>query len=207
MENTSAIPQMKIISDGSNYAELYVDSTGDLSVGLSGSGGDDIIILDENLKICSGGSFGSVSCPSITMSGTGNLVVENDIYAAGGYKNSFNFTQSDVAVSQTAVVIDVLGLSGNTEYTLPYAGSITGISISSNGARTAGTLTVDATVDGTVSGLQAVLDATNTQYHSTTQGVNTDTFSAGNRLGVKITTSADWAPTTADIVVTVVIEF
>ena len=52
LENTGAAPQMKIISDASNYSEVYVDATGDLSLKLTGSGGDDLILLDENLKIC-----------------------------------------------------------------------------------------------------------------------------------------------------------
>ena len=74
---------MKIISDASNYSEFYVDATGDLSLKLTGSGGDDLILLDENLKICTGGDFGSVSCPTagFTISGTGNLIVENKVIA------------------------------------------------------------------------------------------------------------------------------
>lgn len=83
LENTGAAPQMKIISDSSNYSEFYVDATGDLSLKLTGSGGDDLILLDENLKICASGDFGSVSCPTagFTISGTGNLIVENKVIA------------------------------------------------------------------------------------------------------------------------------
>ncbi|MCK4248663.1 MAG: hypothetical protein KAX15_02680 [Candidatus Omnitrophica bacterium] len=119
---------------------------------------------------------------------------------------SHHFMQEDVAASQSAVAIPVLGLAGNTEIVMPKAGSITGISIASNEARTAGTLTVDITVNGTVTGLQAVLDGTNTQYHYETQARRTDTFSAGDRIGVKITTDAAWLPITADIVVMVLTE-
>jgi len=83
LENTGAAPQMKIISDSSNYSEFYVDATGDLSLKLTGSGGDDLIVLDENLKICAGGDFGAVSCPAagFSLSGTGNLIVENKVIA------------------------------------------------------------------------------------------------------------------------------
>ena len=83
LENTANTPQMSIVSDSSNHTEFYVDSTGDLSVGLTGSGGDDIYILDENLWICSGGSFGSPNCPSISLSSNGNLVIEGDLYLEG----------------------------------------------------------------------------------------------------------------------------
>lgn len=122
------------------------------------------------------------------------------------YAQPYQFMQSDVAASQSAVALDVLGLSGNTEYTMELEGSVIGISIASNDARTAGTLTVDVTVNGTATGLQAILDGTNTTYHYATQIPETDTFSAGDRLGVDITTDGSWAPDgTADIVVTVIV--
>lgn len=126
--------------------------------------------------------------------------------AEGGFKMPFNFYQTDATGSQTAVALAVLGLAGNTEYTMPYAGSVMAISVASNDARTAGTVTVDATVNGTATGLQAVLNATDTTYAQATQAQDADAFSAGGRLGVKITTSADWTPVTADVVVTVLCE-
>jgi len=126
--------------------------------------------------------------------------------SAGGHKQSFGFMRQNVAASQNAVPIDVLGLAGNAEIVMPFAGSVLGIGVASNAARTGGTLAVDVTINGVATGLQAQLDASNTQYHSATQPKDTDAFSAGARLGVKITTSADWAPTTADIVVTVIVE-
>lgn len=119
---------------------------------------------------------------------------------------TYNFMQANVAATQTAVAIDVLGLAGNTEYVMAFPGSIIGISIAANAARSAGTLTVDATKNGTVTGLQAVLDGTNTQYHYASQDAESDVFVAGDRLGVKITTTGAWAPTTADIVVTVIVQ-
>lgn len=79
---------------------------------------------------------------------------------------------------------------------------LVGIAVTSHTARTAGTLTVDATIDGTVTGLQAALDGTNTTRDTGIQPRATDVGSAGSRLGVKLTTSS-WTPTTADIVATV----
>lgn len=129
-----------------------------------------------------------------------------DIRAPGGFKDSFGFMQSDVAAGQSAVAIPLLGASNNTQIVLPYAGSVIAISVAASEARTAGTLTVEATINGTATGLQAQLNAANPQYHSATQAKDADAFVAGSRLGVKITTPADWAPTTADIVVAVVVE-
>jgi formylglycine-generating enzyme required for sulfatase activity len=76
-ENTSASPQIRIINTSSYYAEMFVDSVGDLSIHATGT---DVMLLDDNLKVCSSGSFGSVSCPTLSLSSTGNLVVENDVY-------------------------------------------------------------------------------------------------------------------------------
>lgn len=74
---------MRLSYDSNTYAEFYVDPTGDLSVLLTDpSNGEDIRILNENLWVCTGGTFGSPACPSATLSGTGNLVVAGEIKAA-----------------------------------------------------------------------------------------------------------------------------
>ena len=74
---------MRLTHDSGTYSEFYTDATGDLSILLTDNngGGDDIRILDENLWICSGGSFGSPDCPSVNLpETTGNLVVAGKIY-------------------------------------------------------------------------------------------------------------------------------
>lgn len=136
---------------------------------------------------------------------TSIVLIRGEIDLKGQLINN-NFMQSNVTASQTAVALNVLGLSGNTEITMAKPGSVVGISIASNDARTAGTLTVDVTIDGTVTGLQAILNGDNTQYHYATQALREDTFTAGQRIGVKITTDGDYTPTTADIIVSVLVE-
>lgn len=123
------------------------------------------------------------------------------------------FGQSDVAASQTAVAMnvievrdaaasadDVLAVPG---YVIPWDFEIVGISILASTARTAGSVVVDATIDGTVTGLQATLDATNTTSHYVTQPRDSDRGLAGSYVGVKLTTGAGWTPITADVVVAV----
>lgn len=118
------------------------------------------------------------------------------------------FSQDAVADAQSAVAMNILETTATTstlpvtEYPIPWDFEIVGISIASSEARTAGTLTVDATIDGTVTGLQAALDATNTTRDTGTQVRNSDIGSAGSRVGVKLTT-ASWTPVTADVAVTV----
>lgn len=89
-----------------------------------------------------------------------------------------------------------------TEAVIPWEFEVVGVAVTSTEARTAGTLTADVTIDGTVTGLQAILDATNTTRDTGTQPRGTDVGSAGSRVGVKLTTSS-WTPVSADIAVTV----
>lgn len=192
---------------------LAVRATRD-TVGNSYHGYVDIIAGRSSDLGLGGGRFRFFSQPmtlgdpilAMMIDHDGAVSITEDLSAAGGFKQPFNFMQTDVAASQTAVALNVLGLSGNTEVVMPYAGSVIGISVASNDARTAGTLTLDATIDGTVTGLQVVLDDDPTTYASNTQAKDTDTFTVGQRVGVKITTDGDWTPVTADIVVTVIIE-
>lgn len=113
------------------------------------------------------------------------------------------FSQGAVADAQSAVAMTYAdGIADVAEYVMPFDYEIIAITVVSNEARTAGTVTVDATIDGTVTGLTAVLDGTNTFRKSTKQGRGSDVGSAGSRVGAKLT-SASWTPVTADVIVTV----
>ena len=70
--------QLRISQSSSVYAEFYIAPTvGDLTI-TTDSSGKNIIIADDNLKVCTGGS-----CNGPSLSSTGNLVIETDVYAAG----------------------------------------------------------------------------------------------------------------------------
>ena len=83
IETTSATPQMRLSYDGSNYAEMAVNSVGNLFLDATGSTATAISIMDQNLKVCTGGSFGSDNCPAsgYNITGTGNLVVASQVVA------------------------------------------------------------------------------------------------------------------------------
>lgn len=121
----------------------------------------------------------------------------NTLNNTGGTSTANN--QLLVIVDRPNVVADAAAITG---IPIPWEFEVVGVSIESTEARTAGTLTADVTIDGTVTGLQAILDATNTTRDTGTQARATDVGSAGSRVGVKLTTSS-WTPTTADIAVTV----
>jgi hypothetical protein len=118
------------------------------------------------------------------------------------------FTQDQVADAQSAVAMNILETSATTstlnvtEYVMPFDFEIIAVTVVANTPRTAGTLTVDATIDGTVTGLQAILNGTNTTRKATTQQRGSDIGVAGSRVGVKLTT-ASWTPVAANIAVTV----
>lgn len=157
------------------------------------------IVVSDKFRV-----IGTDGAEDLSLS-SGSMTITGDLSAAGGFRKPFDFTQENVAASQSAVALVIPG-TVLTEYVMPFAGSVVAITVASNEARSAGTLTVDATINGTVTGLQAVLDDDPTTYAYGTQAKDTDAFSAGDRLGVKITTDGDWAPTTADIMVTVEVE-
>lgn len=126
--------------------------------------------------------------------------------ASGSWSNArfdvSGWNQSNVAASQTAVIVQRFDSgTGPNEWIPVRDGYLTGIVVKSNEARTAGTLTVEAFVNGTGTGLTAVLDGTNTTSKATTQAWGADAFSAGDSVDVRITTDGSWAPTTADILV------
>lgn len=88
------------------------------------------------------------------------------------------------------------------EYLVPRPGSLVGISVITNDARSGGSAQFLATINGTtVPALAVTLDAGDTTNVSSAvvKDTATLTVTAGQRIGVKVKTSPDWAPTTADI--------
>lgn len=114
---------------------------------------------------------------------------------------ALGFFQDNAAAGQSSVALS----NGMTTrgYCAAVAGSVVSVTVKSNAARSAGTLTIEPTINGTGVGITAVLDATNTTSHFTTQDAGLDTFAAGDNIGAIITTDGSWAPTTADIDVAV----
>jgi hypothetical protein len=73
LEVLSTGTQTRLSYSGSVYANLYVDSAGNLQISTYPTG-KDIQINDNNLRVCAGGS-----CPTPSYSGTGNLQVEGRV--------------------------------------------------------------------------------------------------------------------------------
>jgi hypothetical protein len=112
------------------------------------------------------------------------------------------FAVANVAASQTDVQIN--DSSNNVQgISLPFDSEIIAITADLSAAATVGTLSIGATIDGTE-------DSDTTLASITTQTARTlrvprgkARLANGQKLGVEITTSADWNGTTADLVVNV----
>jgi hypothetical protein len=114
-----------------------------------------------------------------------------------------DWSRSPVAKNLAAVILTrptpSPGVASNI-WVAPKAGSITQVWVRSNTARTAGTLTVEVYKGGVATGLQAVLDGSNTIFKLTSQATGLDTVAAGNQLDIRVTTDGSWEPTTAGII-------
>lgn len=139
---------------------------------------------------------------------TGTLAGQDEVRVL-----NFEFFDVDVAASQSAAEwgMDANSDAGGSNFkrvTVPVTGSVIGITIFSNAACTSGTVTADATINGSVTGFQVALDSvSNATSNQTTQANDVDTITAGDEIGVKITTTSSYTPTSADIVVSVFVEY
>lgn len=75
----------------------------------------------------------------------------------------------------------------------PWAGSIVGISVQVEAARTAGTLTIQPSINGTAAAASVDIDGTNTQYNTATWRRGLYPVTAGQRIGCLWSSDASWA--------------
>ena len=87
------------------------------------------------------------------------------------------------------------------------AGSIVGVSVACNAARTAGTATFTVFLNGATTGFTVVLDATNTNNFSNTQASGADPFGANGQIDVRATTTSTWTPTSTDCEAAVTVQY
>jgi len=129
--------------------------------------------------------------------------------AARGQIVPLLFVQDNVAASQTDVQLNIQEVASAAALaidglSLPWAASVVGISVNLSAAATAGQLTVGVTLDGTEQA--ATTQTITTQTAVTAVFPQTSVLAtAGQKLGVEITTNAGWDATTADLAVVVYI--
>lgn len=85
----ASAPQLRLSKDLTNYSEMTVDSAGDLLIGATGT---DIRALSENVWVCD-----NDACPALTLTGDGNIFVENVIkFGNGVYMKNDSATELGV---------------------------------------------------------------------------------------------------------------
>lgn len=131
-----------------------------------------------------------------------NAPVEETILARADQLGPF--LQVDAAASQTAVAMTLGNVATGAQVDMPagWAGTIVGMVAYSNATVTGNSATFAPTLNGTAQTSTIVLNTTNTPMSRTIfPTAQQIPFTAGQRLGVKITTLAGWLPVTADLVV------
>ena len=151
-------------------------------------------------------------------------ITNKDLDADFGFRIVLQYAHNDLSRADGANASTSIPVAGrpdtsaadqnNNEYVMPFSGRVVGISAASNAALTAGSASFDVTINGTANTTARV--ALNQQLSSSQRNYtnlidrfsnSTDiTFSAGDRIGVVMTAERGVAPTTADVVVTVVVE-
>lgn len=126
--------------------------------------------------------------------------------ASKGQIVPFIFSQHSVAASQTDVQLNVIE-AGNqtlvvTGISMPFAGSVVGMSVDLSAAATAGQLSVGVTVGGTEKSASTQTITTATAARAVF-GRDSIALAAGDKLGVEITTNAGWDGTSSDLLVVV----
>jgi hypothetical protein len=90
--------QQSIAYDSTRATDLLTDSAGDFNINPSG---DDVRLNDDNLWICTGGS-----CPTGTLAGTGNAIVETRLGVSTSTPvfplSAFSSSESQLALSNGA---------------------------------------------------------------------------------------------------------
>ncbi len=121
------------------------------------------------------------------------------------------FARHTVAAALSAsalTVIDTNATSGSLNVSgepMPFGGSIVGLTAALSAAASAGSLILDVTINGVVSGFQVLL--TTAAIGATIKEYGVTRFNANDLIGIKITTTAAWNGTTSDLLAAVYVIF
>lgn len=110
----------------------------------------------------------------------------------------YAFSEADLAASQTATAIPVVGADIAT-YLIPTDGFIVGYSINKSASHNAGSLDFDLTVNGTS---VLTIAADTTSVYKTLPG-DSYAVDAGQTIGVTYTSDGSLSPTTIDVSIVV----
>ncbi len=120
----------------------------------------------------------------------------------------FSFFMPDIAAALTTVAMynasyGTATTAQGSVYPLPAAATVRSFAVYTNGSATAGTATYTVVKNAAATNLSGAI----TTGTGTVITGGTTTFAAGDKLGVVVTTSADWNGTGLDASATVLVEF
>ena len=147
----------------------------------------------------------SQSAGTVVMTADGDLQSQN----VGGMKVALGpWVATNLATAQTLLAVNAAGVATSPEIGVPYAGSVLAIAVCFQTRMTAGAFDAWATKNGTTIATLKVSATTiaGALVFKTSQNKDVTTLAAGDRIGVKVTTSAAYAPNTADPSVVVVVD-
>lgn len=124
----------------------------------------------------------------MSVEGDGDCEVLQDIEAAGGYQKSLGLWTHALIANQTDVRMTLAG-SVADDWVAFRPGSLTGIATRTDAAVGAGTLTINARINGAIIFTSAITGTTTV----TTQAKDVDAFVAGDLFTASYTTSAAFA--------------
>jgi hypothetical protein len=132
---------------------------------------------------------------------TGNMLVTDDVNAAGGFRSAFVFSAPAVKQGEMTTMSSsiISGSEWATRYPMPSAGSVLRVALYSDDSNvTAGTgLTASVTVDGVQAAVNVVI-TTGSAAVGTAVAKDTATFSASQQLGVVLTASSGYLSSLAE---------
>ncbi|WP_296555037.1 hypothetical protein [Pigmentiphaga sp.] len=199
----------EVIPDSTSVYEIYAASA--VNNTMSGFRSEGTLaksaVLKETLGVYQNYMYGG-HVSSIT---NGRLIEQevydpSALYLTAGMKPAtrFLFCRDAVAAALTNSALSVSGAS--TQVILETDGEIVGMTAHVSAARTAGLVRIEATVNGVGTGFFMEVDAVNNQDLVKVAAWGAYPIGGrGRRLGTRITTSADWLPTSANLSVELVV--
>ena len=186
------------VYNGTAYVTFGAVTTHNNLSGIQGSGNYHIS-ANEQAGISAATAITASNVP-LTSADRDRIPVPVDFVYAGGFAAS----QTDVEVYEEAGIVQ--------QKLMPSAGSIVKITYQSTDNRSAGTLTLEPTINGTkvvASDLDLVIDAdpTNDAKAEVAPATTNLTFTAGQKLGIKATSDGTWVNNSGDLQITLYVVF
>jgi hypothetical protein len=95
----STSEQLRLGQNVTKYSQFKTDSAGDLHIAVTGH---DIEMADSNLCICAGGTIDSSGCPAFSVSGNGNLSIEDELFVGPDTSNYLKISGTEITYTGTA---------------------------------------------------------------------------------------------------------